>query len=86
MMTHKEIAGKILDAIDLREKSYVKTGTGVDRVGKIYEDGFHTKTRTQCFQELFGDDPYLLYEPYRQMFWAGSKDIESWAISVLKNT
>ena len=86
MMTHKEIAANLLDAVDLYEKSYVKTGESMDRAGKKYDEGIHTKSRTQCFDEFFGYDPFLLYEPYRRMFWVGSKDIESWAISILKMT
>lgn len=84
-MTHKEIATKILDVIDLHKKSYVKTGIGFDRAGKKHEEGIHTETITQCFQEIFGDDSFL-YEPYRIVLDVWPSKMESWAISVLKIT
>ena len=82
-MTHKQIATKILDVIDLHKKSYVKIGIGFDRAGKQYEHGMHTKTITQCFQEIFGDDSFL-YEPYKIVLDVWPSKMESWAICVLK--
>ena len=84
-MTHKEIVTKILDVIDLHKKSYVKTGTNFDHAGKEHEQGIHTKTLTQCFQEIFGDDSFL-YEPYKIVLDVWPSKMESWAISVLKIT
>lgn len=85
MITHKEIATKILDVIDLHKKSYIKTGISTDRAGNKHEERIHTKTITECFQEIFGDDSFL-YEPYRIVLDVWPSKMESWAISVLKIT
>ena len=83
-MSHKEIATKILDVIDLHKKSYIKTGISMDRAGNKHEEGIHTKTITECFQEIFGDDSFLYDIQYDSVVWPSK--MESWAISVLKIT
>ena len=82
-MTHREIAIKVLDVIDLREKSWVKTGIGVDRVGKEHEQGHYTKTDDQCFKEIFGDDSFL-YESYKICCKLFTKEMKDWANYILK--
>lgn len=82
-MTHREIATKILAVMDLYEKSWVKTGISWDRAGNKHEEGYHTKTRNQCFQEIFGDESFL-YEPYRILIQTYKRDLEHWVNCILK--
>ena len=81
-MSHREIATKVLAVMDLHEKSYVKTGISVDRAGNKHQEGYHAKTRNQCFQEIFGNESFL-YEPYRILIQTYKRDLEHWVEYIL---
>lgn len=75
VMTTKEIAAKILIAIDRYETSYSY---------KCGEGGFYSKSIDNCFHEVFGEDTFLYY-PHNMAIKQSRDYMKFWAKEVLKN-
>lgn len=73
-MTLKEIAQKVLDTMDVREKSFEPNSA----VG-----GYYKKYLIDAFIEVFGPS-HFQYEPYYYAIKYSWNDMELWANRILK--